>query len=71
MTIPAIELIDVSYRYPRSKRSVIRKLNLRVEKGEFLVVMGENGAGKSTFCQILERYHSPLGGWPTEGQSLD
>jgi len=49
----AIELIDVSYRYPRTKRTVIRKLNLTVQKGEFLAVMGENGAGKSTFCQIL------------------
>lgn len=51
--IPAIEMIDVSYRYPRSKKVVIKDLNLTVKKGEFIAVMGENGAGKSTFCQIL------------------
>ncbi|MEA3349028.1 MAG: energy-coupling factor transporter ATPase [Chloroflexota bacterium] len=53
MTNNSIELIDVSYRYPRTKRTVIRKLNLTVPKGELLAVMGENGAGKSTLCQIL------------------
>ncbi|NPV77978.1 MAG: ATP-binding cassette domain-containing protein [Anaerolineae bacterium] len=51
--IPAIEMIDVSYRYPRSKKIVIKNLNLTVKQGEFLAVMGENGAGKSTLCQIL------------------
>ncbi len=51
--IPAIEMIDVSYRYPRSKKIVIKNLNLAVKQGEFLAVMGENGAGKSTLCQIL------------------
>jgi len=50
---PAIEMIDVSYRYPRSKKIVIKNLNLAVKQGEFLAVMGENGAGKSTLCQIL------------------
>ncbi len=70
MTIPAVELIDVSYRYPRSKRSVIRKLNLRVEKGEFLVVMGENGAGKSTFCQILNGIIPLSAGGQLKGQVL-
>jgi len=53
MTDKAIELIDVSYRYPRTNRTVIKKLNLSVKKGELLAVMGENGAGKSTLCQIL------------------
>lgn len=53
MGSPAIELIDVSYRYPRSKRYAINHLNLTVDKGEFLAVMGENGSGKSTLCQIL------------------
>lgn len=61
--IPAIEMTDVSYRYPRSKKIVIKNLNLTVKQGEFLAVMGENGAGKSTLCQILNGIipHSLLG----------
>jgi len=50
---PAIEFQDVSYRYPRTKRWVITHLNLEIKQGEFVAIMGENGAGKSTFCQML------------------
>ena len=48
-----IEFQDVSYRYPRTKRWVITHLNLSLKQGDFVAVMGENGAGKSTVCQML------------------
>ncbi len=50
---PIIQLKDVSYRYPRSKRWAILHLNVEINPGEFVAIMGENGAGKSTFCQML------------------
>jgi energy-coupling factor transport system ATP-binding protein len=50
---PAVELKDVSYRYPRTKRWVVTHLNLRIQQGEFVAIMGENGAGKSTLCQMM------------------
>lgn len=50
---PYIIFDDVSYRYPRTRRYVLRHLNLTIHKGEFVAVLGENGAGKSTFCQAL------------------
>jgi energy-coupling factor transporter ATP-binding protein EcfA2 len=53
MTAPVIEFQDVSYRYPRTKRWVITHLNLSLKQGDFVAVMGENGAGKSTVCQML------------------
>jgi len=48
-----IKLEDVSYSYPRSGRWVLKKLNLTVRRGELLVVMGRDGAGKSTFCKLF------------------
>lgn len=53
MTTPAIELNNVSYRYPRSKKNSISNLTFKIEPGEVVAIMGENGAGKSTLCQIF------------------
>jgi len=50
---PTIVFDDVSYRYPNTGRYVLRHLSLSIYKGEFVAVLGENGAGKSTFCQML------------------
>src|SRR5512135_55803 len=50
---PAIEFKDVSYRYPRSQRWVVTHLNLKINQGEFVALMGENGASKSTICQMM------------------
>lgn len=53
MPSPIIQLEDVSYKYPRSKRWAITHLTFKINRGEFVAVMGENGAGKSTCCQML------------------
>lgn len=53
MTETIIKVEDLSYRYPRTKKWVLQNINLEVRKGEFLAVMGENGAGKTTFCQCI------------------
>ena len=50
---PIITLKNVSYAYPRSKTAALNNLSLEIEEGEFLAVMGENGAGKTTFCRLL------------------
>jgi len=48
-----IELRNVTYSYPDSKAPVLRDLFLRVEEGEFLLVIGVSGAGKSTLLRCL------------------
>jgi len=48
-----IELRNVTYSYPDSKAPVLRNLSLRVEEGEFLLVIGVSGAGKSTLLRCL------------------
>jgi len=53
MDTPAIEFQDVSYRYARTQRWVITHLTMKILQGHFVAIMGENGAGKSTFCQML------------------
>ena len=48
-----ISMDDVSYRYPRTQKWVLKHINLEVHEGEFLAIMGENGAGKTTLCQCM------------------
>ena len=44
---------NVCYMYPRSNKFALEGIQLSVMEGEFLAVMGENGAGKSTFCKLI------------------
>jgi energy-coupling factor transport system ATP-binding protein len=48
-----IKLENVSYIYPRSKIKSLKGINLTIMEGEFLVVMGASGAGKTTLCKLV------------------
>ncbi|ONI45261.1 cobalt ABC transporter ATP-binding protein [Candidatus Epulonipiscioides gigas] len=48
-----ITIKGLKYRYPNTKVNALTDINLEINKGEFIGVIGKNGAGKSTFCQAL------------------
>jgi energy-coupling factor transport system ATP-binding protein len=43
----------VYYSYPRTKKWALKGIDFSVKTGEFLAVMGENGAGKTSFCKLI------------------
>lgn len=51
-----IELKNVSYRYPTSSKKNLKEINLTVESGEFLAVIGRNEAGKTTLCNVIRGF---------------
>lgn len=51
-----IECKNVTYSYPLTKEPAIKDLNLKIEQGRFYGVVGENGAGKTTFCALLRGF---------------
>lgn len=58
-------LRGVSFQYPKSEKYALKNLNLTIEAGERLAVVGLNGAGKSTMIKLLLRLYEP-----TEGEIL-
>ena len=60
-----ISLSDVIFEYPREEAAPLRVLNhldLTVEQGEFLAILGQNGSGKSTLAKLLNAILIPTGG---------
>lgn len=60
-----ITLEAVSFQYPQSESMVLQDINLKLNQGESLALVGANGSGKSTLSKII------LGLYPvTKGQAL-
>jgi ATP-binding cassette subfamily B protein len=56
---------DVTFSYPGMQRRVLDRLNLRIEPGERIALIGENGQGKTTIVKLITRLYDP-----TEGRIL-
>lgn len=48
-----IKVENLKYRYPHTKELALNNISFEIEKGEFMGIIGENNAGKSTLCQAL------------------
>jgi energy-coupling factor transporter ATP-binding protein EcfA2 len=44
---------NVSWAYSRAQSWALRNISITIDEGEFIAVMGENGAGKTSFCRLL------------------
>lgn len=61
----AIQFENVFFRYPNSEQYTLKNINITLNAGETLLIVGENGAGKSTFAKLLCGLYRP-----TEGRIL-
>ena len=48
-----IELKDVSYKYPYTKDFALQNVTCSFERGKFYGIIGENGGGKTTLCNVI------------------
>lgn len=60
-----IRLENVSFKYPGAERWVLRNVDLFIPRGQSVALVGQNGAGKTTFVKLVTRLYEP-----TEGRIL-
>lgn len=53
--IKCIEYKDVSFKY--EKEYVLQNINLKIQKGQTIALVGQSGSGKSTFVDLLPRFY--------------
>lgn len=59
---PEIEFKNVYFRYPGNEEYTIKNLNLKIESGKKIALIGVNGAGKTTLVKLLLRFYEPESG---------
>ena len=53
----AIEYCDVGFKYNKTNDYVLKDINLKINPGEYVALVGTSGAGKTTICSLLPRFY--------------
>lgn len=57
-----VDIVDLSFKYPRSDEKVLEDLNLTIRAGEKIAIVGDNGSGKTTLIKLLCKFYRPDSG---------
>jgi ABC-type multidrug transport system fused ATPase/permease subunit len=57
-----IEFIDVVFTYPGMLKPVLKGINLSVQAGHNVAIVGPNGSGKTTLANLIPRFYNPDSG---------
>lgn len=55
------EIQNLTFSYPNSEKKALNDINLRIEKGEYVLLCGKSGSGKSTLLRHLKSVLAPYG----------
>ena len=56
-----LQIEDLSFRYPKAEKNALSNISFTVNRGEFIVVCGESGCGKTTLLRLLKPETAPAG----------
>lgn len=68
VTVKALDIKDMSFRYDGAKEDTLRHITMRIEAGQKVAFVGENGAGKTTLTKLLMRLYDVTEGSICYGQ---
>ena len=57
-----VEFKDLSFNFPSQKNQILNKIDLSINEGSFIGIVGKSGSGKSTLMKLLARLYSPTSG---------
>lgn len=57
----AYKIKGLTFLYPESDKKALNDLNIEIENGDFIVICGRSGCGKSTFLRHLKTVLTPHG----------
>lgn len=57
--ITSLKIKNVSFTYPFSQEKILKDINITVNRGEKVAIVGLNGAGKTTLIKLLLRFYDP------------
>jgi len=57
-----VEFRDVEFRYPHAEEPVLSGINLSIEPGETVAIIGSTGCGKSTLISLIPRFYDVTAG---------
>jgi ATP-binding cassette, subfamily B, bacterial len=57
-----IRFENAGFRYPGCKETVLEDVNLEINCGQTVALVGENGSGKTTLVKLICRLYDPIGG---------
>ena len=57
-----VDFCDVSFRYETETKNVLTNLDLKVEPGENIALVGPSGGGKTTLCSLIPRFYEASAG---------
>ena len=57
-----ISIENASFSYGLGEKNLLDKINLNIEKGKFIGILGPNGCGKSTLLKVILKYLNPKEG---------
>ncbi len=58
----AVEFINVNKRFPRANYNALENVNLSIEEGELITILGTSGCGKTTLLKMINRIFEPDSG---------
>ncbi|TPI01492.1 energy-coupling factor transporter ATPase [Mycoplasma struthionis] len=57
-----IEIKKLVYKYPGAKEPALKGINLNIEEGQYIAILGHNGSGKSTFSKLISAIYKATSG---------